>query len=271
MRVFLLRAILGLAMLPVACRAQFGFAEFRTVALRQIQQPDAPSRPQGSYLGVRLSEIDADRARILKLSDSRGVEVRGVVEGSPADNAGIQAGDILLSYNGEGILGAQQVIRLVQETPSGRKIKVQFWREGKERSTVLTTGAPPPADIPGPFVGLPFPDGRVYSPTATVSPRAILVWRDVILGIEFEELDSQLSEYFGVPGGVLIRWVEKGSPAEKSGLKTGDVIVSVRHKPVMSARDFTSCLRQPGAPASLTLVRNRKKLDVILTSPASEQ
>lgn len=270
MRASLVRVMLGLAFLPAAGLAQWGVPGFCPAGRWQVQQQE--TRPAGSYLGIKLSDIDADRARILKLGESRGVEVKSVEEGSPADTAGIQPEDVLLSYNGENIVGAQQLIRLVQETPAGRKIKVQIWRDGKERSAMITTAAPHAMDSAGPILGFAFPDGRIYPVApATIVPRPILVWRDVVLGMDFEQLDSQLGEYFGVSGGVLIRSLDKGLPAEKCGLKAGDVIVSVRNKPVVTAHDFTSCLRTPGSPATVTLVRNHKKIEVILSFTGSDQ
>ena len=58
-------------------------------------------------------------------------------------------------------------------------------------------------------------------------PRAFMSWRSSIVGIEAESLDSQLAEYFGVKEGVLVRSVVRGSAAEKSGLRAGDVIVKI--------------------------------------------
>ncbi len=147
MRASLVRVMLALGLLPAAGLAQWGVPGFCPAGRWQVQQQE--TRPAGSYLGIKLSDIDADRARILKLSESRGVEVKAIEEGSPADHAGIEPGDVLLSYNGENIVGAQQLIRLVQETPAGRKIKVQIWRDGKEHSTSITTAAPRRAGLGG--------------------------------------------------------------------------------------------------------------------------
>jgi serine protease Do len=85
----------------------------------------------GTYLGVQLADIDADRAKALHLDEERGVEIEKVEPGSPAESAGLRAGDVLLTYNGENILGARQLGRLVSETPKGRKVRIQFWREGR--------------------------------------------------------------------------------------------------------------------------------------------
>src|SRR5690348_2996460 len=93
----------------------------------------------GSYLGIRLADIDADRAKALELDEPRGVEVTRVEQGSPADKAGVKAGDVLLSYNGEKILGAQQLGRLVRETPEGRKVRLQFWRDARTQTCTVIT------------------------------------------------------------------------------------------------------------------------------------
>ena len=96
-----------------------------------------PYRLSGGHLGVGLTDIDADRASALKLGEPRGVEVRSVQPDSPADQAGIAPGDVLLTYNSEEILSAPQLGRLVIETPAGRKVKMQYWRQGKTKSVIV--------------------------------------------------------------------------------------------------------------------------------------
>ncbi len=229
-------------------------------------------QPGGSYLGVKLADIDADRAKTLKLADERGVEVKNVQEGSPAETAGIRAEDVILTYNGENVLGAQQFVRLVQETPQARKIKIQLWRDGKTQTVTVITGAPPARyfSSPSTFVGLPMmPEMQYFSTTDIPSP--LLVWKNLTLGIEFEHVDSQLAQYFGVTGGVLIRSVDKGSPGEKAGLKSGDVIVSVGHKNLQTARDLTAYLRQPGSSVPVSLMRDHKRMDLTIALPSDQQ
>lgn len=217
----------------------------------------------GSYLGVGLADLDADRADALKLGEARGVEVTKVEEGSPAENAGLKAGDVLLSYNGENVLGAQQFVRLVQETPQGRKIKVQFWRDGKTQNTMVTTGAPRPhaLEMPPGLVGLEMPDLRNFA--IPDIPNPLLVWKSSTLGMECEPVSSQLAEYFGVKRGVLVRSVDKGSAAEKAGLRAGDVVTAVGDRSIATPRDLTSFMRvqhQPGKPVSIALVRDHKEV-----------
>jgi serine protease Do len=235
---------------------------------------DAQFHTGGSYLGVQLSDIDADRAATLKLGDPRGVEIRQVEPGSPAEDAGLRAGDVLLSYNGENILGAQQLGRLVSETPAGRKIKVQYWRTGKTESAIVTTAESRPRVIGIP-TGSMSPNGFNMPELRTLIvpdiPTPLLVWKNSMLGIACEPLDAQLADYFGVKRGVLVRSVDKGGPGDKAGVKAGDVITSLGDRGIGSPRDFTSFTRtehQPIRNTSVELVRDHKTLK--LNVPVNE-
>ena len=183
----------------------------------------------GSRLGVGLRDIDADRANVIKLGDPRGVEVVSVEEESPADHAGLKPGDVLLSYNGEAVVGGQQLGRLVAETPRGRRVKIEYWRDGKVSTTVATTAAPRALTFPR--ANLDFQDLRGWTPSI---PTPTLIWRTPI-GIECESIDAQLAEFFGVKRGVLVRSVSKDSAAEEAGLRAGDVVTQIGDRPV--ARD----------------------------------
>jgi serine protease Do len=234
---------------------------------------EAQLRPSGSYLGVRLVDIDADRAKALKLPDERGVEVVSVEDGSPAQSAGIREHDVIYSYNGENVLGGQQFVRLVQETPQGRKIKLQFWRDGKSQTTVVTTAAAKPwFAVPPSLVGLTLPNMNTFRVQDIPSP--MLVWKNSLLGIECEPVDSQLARYFGVKRGVLVRSVDRGSAADKAGLRAGDVLIAMGDRSLESPHDMTSFMRmehEPGRPISVSLVRDRKPLTVTVSTPESPQ
>jgi serine protease Do len=224
------------------------------------------------YLGVHLADIDADRARALKLDEERGVEVVKVEPGSPAESAGIKAGDVLLSYNGEVILGAQQLGRLVSETPAGRKVKIQLWRDGRMQTTAAVVAEshavrPFPGDL-----NFQMPDVHVVVPTDIPNP--LLIWKTPTLGIECEPVDAQLAEYFGVKRGVLVRSVEKGSVAEKAGLRAGDVLTAVGERSVTNPREVMSCLRAQrgtGKPVTVALMREHKALTLTMPAESDNQ
>lgn len=103
--------------------------------------PKAPKPPRkveafkvfeggGAHLGVVLEEIEADDASRLKLSEERGAFVKEVVEGSPAEKAGLKADDVILSFQGDRVWSAAQLRRLVRETPPGRRVALEVSRGG---------------------------------------------------------------------------------------------------------------------------------------------
>ncbi|HEY3937438.1 MAG TPA: PDZ domain-containing protein [Bryobacteraceae bacterium] len=230
--------------------------------------PELEARASG-YLGVWLSDINADRARALRLGEARGVEIMRVEKGSPAQEAGLKDGDVLLSYNGENIVGAQQLGRLVEETPQGRKVKLQYWRDGKAASTTVTTGARTATSFNFPIgPNFEMPDARAFGMPDIPDP--MLIWKNSLLGIECESVDSQLAQYFGVKRGVLVRSVIDGSVAQKAGLKAGDVVTAIGDREVATPHDLRSYMRSDRRPVTSVLLeftRERKPMKVIIPLP----
>jgi serine protease Do len=197
----------------------------------------------GSFLGVGLADLDAGRAKELNLDPDRGgVEITRVQVNSPAGKVGLRPGDVLLTYNGENILGGLQLSRLVSETPPGRRVSLQFWRDTKMQTTVLVTARRTLEPDQQPH--LPFPPNMLSMPSEIPAP--VLVWKSTILGVECETLDSQLAGFFGVQHGVLIRYVEKGSPGEGAGIRAGDIIVAADDHLIATPHDLTLALRSEG-------------------------
>ena len=228
-------------------------------------------RSGSGHLGIGVAEVDAERAKALSLKEERGVEVKSVEENSPAAKAGVKNGDVVLDYNGQRVEGVDQFIRMVSETPAGRKCTLLISRGGSTQtlSATLEPGVGHQAfdwsmgndrmvmNIPMP----PMPPITVRIPDL---PRTLMSWQSSTLGIESESLNSQLAEFFGVKEGVLVRSVMKDSAGEKAGLKAGDVIVKVDGSKVTSPKEISSLLRSARSrkAMSMTLVRNRKEMNV---------
>jgi serine protease Do len=175
----------------------------------------------GSFLGVAVQEIDANRAKELHLKDEHGVEVTRVEDDSPAARAGMKVGDVALEYNNERVEGTEQFIRLVRETPAGRDVKIVVSRGGATSTVVAKIG------IRKAFAGKGLEGFRFELPNAEEFhnipvpdiPKAYMSWRSGMLGVEAESVDGQLGQYFGVKDGVLIRSVMK-KPASKLGMSS---------------------------------------------------
>ncbi len=225
----------------------------------------APRADSMGYLGVRLSDIDAERAKALKLPEERGVEIRMVMEGGPADRAGIQPADVVLTYNGEPIRGVEQFSRLVRETPPGRHVKLQYWRDGKTLTTIVLIGAANELKSNSSPI-FPFAPPN-WAAQGMDLPSPSLVWRNSAVGIEFERVDSQLAEYFGVKAGILVRSVQHGSAADRAGVRAGDVVFSVAQQTLSSEHDFSSLIRQRSGSVTVSLMRDHKRMDLTIALP----
>lgn len=89
-----------------------------------------PRRAYRAYLGVTLEDVDSAAVERLGLREERGALVRDVADGSPADSAGLRAGDVVVAWRGEPVFSAAQLARLVRETPSGRQVRIEVVRDG---------------------------------------------------------------------------------------------------------------------------------------------
>lgn len=209
--------------------------------------------PSGSYLGIGIQEITVERAKALKLRDEAGVEVTHVAPESPADKAGLKEGDVVLQYNGMKVEGLEQISRLVRETPVGREVKLDIFRNGAPLTVMARVGEHPA--IPG------MPDG--FSFHMPDVPRTIQGLRSPMLGVEAESIEGQLAQFFGVSEGVLVRTVMKGSPAEKAGVKAGDVIVRVDEAKVTTPPEISARLRAAhGKPVPVAIMRDHKEMSL---------
>ena len=228
--------------------------------------------PSTSYVGVMMQEIDTDRARALKLPSEAGVEVTRVEPDSPADHAGVKVNDVILQFNGQHVEGIEQFSRLVRETPAGREVKMDIYRNGSPQSLTVKVGArrapaamtmmnPIPAPAPAPM-----PPAERFELRMPDMPRSFMSWRSSALGLECETLEGQLAQYFGVKEGVLVRSVAKSSPAEKAGVKAGDVIVRVDDSRVATPSDVSSRIRSNrGKPVPFVVMRDHREVTVSVT------
>ncbi len=215
-----------------------------------------------TYLGVNLAEINADRARDLKLSQAYGVEITRVEEGSPAEKAGIKAGDVVLEYNGQRVEGMEQFGRMVRETPAGREVKLVVSRGGATQTISATVGTRKGKTGSNVFPGVEIPE--IHIPDI---PFVFTTLRSPMLGVEAESLGTQLASYFGVKDGVLVRSVLKDTAAEKAGIKAGDVITKVDGAGVTTPNELSSSVRSAASKRTfaIELMRDHREMTVNVT------
>ncbi len=253
------RLIAGVTLLAGGLWAQ-PLVFFQGPGASQIYEYHA-GMPGGTYLGVNLEEVDASRAKELKLKETYGVEITRVEEGSPAEKAGIKPNDVVLEYNGQRVEGMEQFGRMVHETPAGREVKLVVSRGGVAQ-TITATLATRKAKAPG-WNASPhdFPLPAIHVPDI---PQIFTTLRSPMLGVEAESLGTQLANYFGVKEGVLVRSVVSDTAAERAGIRAGDVITKVDGTTVTTPNEVSSAVRTASSKKSFTvdLVRDHKDLSV---------
>ena len=230
----------------------------------------------GGWLGVEIDEVNADNAKDLKLSAVRGVVVKEVEPDSPAAKAGLKENDVVTQYDGQVVEGTVQFRRLVRETPPGHTVALTISRDGGTQNLSIELGdrqALMKKRMQGMMRDLgnvrtfvtPSMDWNIGGPDGM----AILEGRTPMLGISAEDLSGQLGDYFGAPDGqgILVREVRSGTPAEKAGLKAGDVIVTLDGKPVHTLSELREQLRDKNdqKPVSLGVLRKGATISLPVT------
>ena len=244
-----------------------------------LQPMGIPSEDAGTsaYLGVDIADITTDRLGALKLKEEHGVEVTMVDQDAPAGKAGFREHDVLLTMNGTTIESKTQLQRMIRETPPGRVVTFGLSRDGQpmtiklqlaDRRTEFSYLAPKESKDKEFHFEMPqmpsMPDFDV--PNVGV----VVVHSSMRSGLMVENLTPQLGDFFGARNGngVLVRSVEKGSRADKAGLRAGDIITRVGDQPVHDTSDFTHALHGHSAGSvPVGVIRDKKEQTLTLTLP----
>jgi serine protease Do len=244
-----------------------------------------PSEDSGgsAYLGVDIADITSDRLGALKLKEEKGVEVTMVDQDAPAGKAGVKEHDVILDLNGTAIESKTQLHRMIHETPPGRVVTLGLSRDGQPMTIKVQL-----ADRSKEFAHMGSKDWNWDSKNFHVEippmpnlpdfevPNigVVYVHSSMRSGLMVENLTPQLGEFFGAKNGsgVLVRSVEKGSRADKAGLRAGDVIVRVADQPVHDTSDFTHALQDHSAGSvSVSVIRDKREQTLTLTLPERKE
>lgn len=243
-------------------------------------QPDLPyslfGEESGSYLGIDTRDITHERMVALKLKEERGVEVTMVDQDAPAGKAGLKEQDVILSFNGQPVEGVAELRRMIHETPPGRTVTLGISRNGQlmdvkvrladRRKLFQYSGFPPVPAVPVVAENFVMPP----MPAFDMPTMDVIVHSAMRGGLMVENLTPQLGDFFGVKNGqgVLVRSVEKGSAAERSGLRAGDVIVRVGDHAVADVSDWRNAMRgQRSGSVPIGIMRDRKALTISFAVP----
>ena len=267
------------------------------------KQPEKPAKPMtwsfqfegGSYLGFEPQDVTKENFGKFGLSQVRGIAVEKVVENSPAAQAGLQAGDVIIRFEGEEIESVRKLSRLISEVAPDHQVKLTILRNGSEQEITATMGK---REMPGMFNGnfkmempnfenLPkmpampkMPEGQLMPKVqALPNGQGGFIWKgdgetsfffgaNRQIGVSVSSLTKQLGEYFGVSEGrgLLINNVRENSPAAKAGLKAGDIIVEADGKEIKNNSDLVRTLNEKKeGDVQLTIIRDRNRQTVQVT------
>jgi serine protease Do len=239
--------------------------------------PDAPGEftfhfNGGSFLGIYTEEITRENMGRFNLSEPRGVAVSKVVEGSPADKAGLKKDDVIIRFNGEEVTSTRRLHRQINEVAPEHTARVTISRGGAEQELAVTIGKGKGFDglfglqqDPGALKQLKELYGKDGFTTVLGSRRRI--------GVSTSSLSKQLADFFGVAGGegVLLTSITENSPAAKAGLKAGDVITEVDGEHVEHPADLSRAInRKTEGEITLTIVRDKSQRTIKVVPEKSD-
>jgi len=240
----------------------------------------ASAKSGDGYLGVYISDIDEDLQAAEDLPSTDGVMVTEVVDGSPAEEAGLKRGDVILKFGEKAVSSTRRLTRMIEWTEPGEKIALTVLRDGKETTLTTTIGEDEGKDVtvwswngddddfavtvpPAPIAPVP-PRAGVFSLGQVSSSR---------IGVSLNSLSDQLAQVYGATdGGALITEVEEDSPADEAGLKAGDVIVEVDHKAVEDVDEIRRAIgkKKEGEMVAVRVLRPMENTDLTVDVAVEE-
>ena len=239
--------VVGINTAIVAGGQGIGFAIPINMAKKIYTELVAKGKVSRGWLGVSVQPLTPELAKSFGIKDDKGVLIADVVQDSPAHKAGLQAGDILLEFNGKRIEAPADLQRAVGLMNPGKSVQAKIWRDKGERRVDITVTETP--------------DERQALRSATRATG--------LLGLEVRPITPELARQLGLKAaeGVLVARVEDGSPAEEAGIQRGDVIREVNRQRIKALADFERLTKdlKPGDRVTVLLQRGPMSLYVAFT------
>jgi len=240
--------VVGINTAIVASGQGIGFAIPINMAKEELTQLRERGKVTRGWLGVQIQPWEPGLAQKFGLKEERGVLVGRVMEGEPAEKAGVQKGDVILEVEGHPVKDTRDLLNTVARLQPGQKAKLLILRDGKERTLYVTIGERP---------------SEVETSAAPGPPK------EDRLGLSVQDVPKEMAEKLGLekPEGVLISGVKPGSPAAKAGLQRGDVIHEMEHQPVRNVQDYQRILAKAGKESILIWIQRGKARRYVVVHP----
>jgi serine protease Do len=227
--------------------AGVGFSIPSNMAKRIYTELAAKGKVTRGWLGVSIQPLTPELAKSFGLKDEKGVLISDVVQDSPAERAGIAAGDIVVEFDGKKVDTPQDLQKAVAATVPGKGVPLKVWRDKSEKKLEIKIGE---------------------TPDETVALKSTNKGRS-LLGLDVRPVTPDIARQLNLRGGegVVIFSVEDDSAAAEAGLQRGDVIREVNRQRVRSVQDFDRATRdvKEGDRVTVLLQRGQQSLYVAFT------
>jgi len=225
-----------------------GFAVPSNMAKSVMESLVKEGKVTRGWLGVYIQDITPELAKQFKLNANTGALVSDVMEGSPAEKAGLERGDVIMQYNGKEVENNSHLRNMVAQTPVGKAIDVKIIHDGGEKKLKVTIGELP-ANMAKGETGEGASDG-------------------IFEGVTVQNLTPEFRERLEIPDkirGIFVTTVEAGSPAEEYGLKAGDVVMQINKKDTKTIKDFNKIVDDIKKGDSILILVYREGMTIYIT------
>ncbi|GIT89049.1 Do family serine endopeptidase [Roseobacter sp. OBYS 0001] len=231
---------------PTGGSIGLGFSMASNVVTRVVDQLQEFGETRRGWLGVQIQDVTEDMAEAMGLASTDGAAVNGVLEG-PALDAGIEIGDVIISFDGRDVEDTRGLVRQVGNTPVGEAVRVVVRRGDETKTLLVTLGRREEAEG--------------ATPAVAQAPQEDAPTSAEMMGLTLMVLTDELREQLGAKPeteGLAVMEVDEASEAFEKGLRSGDVITEAGQKKVTSIADLETRVEEAkdaGRKSLLLLVR----------------
>lgn len=242
---------------PSGGNVGIGFAMPSALAEPVIKQLRTNGRVQRGWLGVKIQTVTEEIAEGLGLRKASGALVAEVTPNSPAAEAGIQVGDVILSFNGKDIATMRKLPRIVADTDIGKTVKSHVWRNGKKETLNVKVGE------------FKEDEQQKIAEKPKKEPQNT-IQSEKHLGMKLATVNEELAKKFKlntINEGVIVISVDRGSDAASKGIRRGDVIISANQQSLDSVKDLHKIIdrAKDKKRSSILLLMNRNGESIFIT------
>lgn len=230
---------------PTGGSIGIGFSMASNVVTKVVAQLKEFGETRRGWLGVRIQDVTPDVAEAMGLADAKGALITDVPDG-PAKDAGMQAGDVITSFDGADVADTRELVRRVADAPVGEAVRVMVMRDGKTQTLSVTLGRRETAE------GEPVPAAAAPAPEPSSAE---------LLGLTVKPLTAEDAKALGLSAdaqGLAVMEVDEVSEAYAKGLRVGDVITEAGQQKVVRVKDLQDRIaeaRDAGRKSLLLLIR----------------